>query len=159
MKTITWTKKLFRCSYELLSEGMSIGRLKDNEFSQSVTAELNDKRFAFKTNGWGHKAKIIDLDSNEQIGTISFGHWLPKATINYYDKVAEWKFSNLWETRWKIFDNNGSKLKYKGWQGSGSVEVQENDELLILAGLFVSNHYWKMAFLYVMIFFPYWMLL
>ncbi len=159
MKQIKWSKKLFRCTIELISNGIKVGQLKDNEFTNSAVGYLNEKQYAFKMNWWGHHTKIIDLSKGERVGHIKFGWWLPNATIDYDGLTAQWKFSNILEKKWQVSGKEGTKLKSTGWQGSGAVEILYPNELLVLSGIYISNYYWKMAGVYAAIMLPLFLLI
>jgi len=146
---LNWTKGLFKCSYKILSGDVQIGELKESEFSQSAFGELHGKKFRFKTKGFlTQKTDIIDLENNELIGKITYNCWYPKAKIEYGSNLLYWKFSNLWETKWRIFNDEGVRFDFHGWSMKGEVEMDIEDDLMVLTGLFIGNYYWKMVVIY-----------
>ncbi len=152
---ITWKKGIFKCTFQLFSGTDHIGHLKDSEFSRSAIGELNNKKYRFTTHGHlNPKTEIFDLQEKQTVGQIRYYCWYPKARIEYRGKVSQWKFSNLWETRWRIFDQSGTTMQFAGWEKKGSIKIHTLDEALVLAGLHISNYYWRMVGVIVAISFP-----
>lgn len=144
--TLSWKKGLFKCTFQLFAGGYPVGQLKDSEFSRTAHGRLNNKEVAFRRcEGWRTKVEILDKKDTSRIGQISFNPWYPKATIHLGNQEVYWSFSNLWETRWKITDSEGLIVTYKGWSGKGEMTIMEQDDLLVLAGLYISNYYWRLA--------------
>ncbi len=155
MKNISWKKGFFKCAFNIFSEGQKIGELKPSKLTLSATGKIDQERYRFRVReGMTNRVEIIDMDTQEQVGKIRFGHWLPKATIQFREETYTWKFSNLWETRWKITDTDQNAVNYKGWACAGSISSDAPASLLTLTGLFISNYYWQMAAIYVAIFLP-----
>lgn len=155
MKNISWKKGFFKCVFNIFSGEEKIGELKPSKLTLSATGKIDEARYRFRVReGMTNRVEIIDLDTQEQVGKIRFGHWLPKATIEFRGETYTWKFSNLWETRWKIIDAHQNSVDYKGWACAGNVSSALPANLLTLTGLFISNYYWQMATIYVAIFLP-----
>lgn len=153
--TLHWKKGLFNCTFELLAGGYPVGQLKDSEFSRKAYGQLNNKEITFqRCEGLHTKINISETDTGRKLGIITFNPWYPKATIHLGSQEVYWTFSNIWETRWKITDEEGVIVAYKGWQGKGEMTILEQDDLLVLAGLYISNYYWRMAAILIAVIFP-----
>ena len=145
-KQLRWKKKLLSCRFQLFADNQQVGHLKDSELSRSATGELNNKRYRFTTHSHLHpKTEIFDLEKNQKVGQIRYNCWYPKARIEYGGKTSQWKFSNIWETKWRIFHQSETAAQFSGWEKKGSIKVNVLDEALILAGLYISNYYWRLA--------------
>ncbi len=153
---LNWTKGILKETYEIYSNGVLVGTLKENVWKQIAYGELNGEKAIFKTTGFFHQeTQIIDPDSNLNIGKITYNSWMTKATIEYSGKVANWKYDNAWNTRWSISDSEGVQIHYQGSSSKGTIELQIQDELLVLSGLFVTNYYWQISIaLLVAVFIP-----
>ncbi len=46
---LNWKKGLFSSTYNIYSNGILLGELKDKQFSQTATGQLNGKKYIFKT--------------------------------------------------------------------------------------------------------------
>ena len=144
--TLKWKKPIFGCSFKIFSDNNQVGQLKDSEFSRTATGSLNDQHLKFTTKGHLHpRVEIRDVNTNEIVGKISYNVWYPKAQIVYKDQVAIWKFSNLWETRWGLSNRQGLKLAFNGHAHKGSIKLNETNDALVLAGLYISNYYWRLT--------------
>lgn len=153
--TLHWKKGLFGCTFRLFAEGYEIGQLKDSEFSRKAYGRLNQREVTFQRCENLHtKIKIQNTQNGQDLGLITFNPWYPKATIHLGRQKAYWTFSNLWETRWKITDEDGVMVAYKGWSGKGEMTILEQDDLLVLAGLYISNYYWRLAAIYIAVLLP-----
>jgi len=144
--TLNWKKPLLSCSFKLFSNQIEVGQLKDSEFSRSAFGSLNGQNLKFTSKGHLHpRTEIRDMESNEVVGRISYNVWYPKAQIEYKGQIAFWKFSNHWGNKWGLFNSQGLKLSFKGHSYKGSIKLNEANDAMVLAGLYVSNYYWRLT--------------
>ncbi|MCB0634364.1 MAG: hypothetical protein R2824_18975 [Saprospiraceae bacterium] len=141
-----WQKGIFQCNFRLMANDQIIGHLKDSEFSRIATGRLNTTEISFKRlEGLHSYADILDPLNRQPIGSVRFNAWYPQATIRYGEQIYYWKFVNILETQWKVYNEDGVLLAYKGWSGKGKVLINQQEERLILAGLYISSYYWRMT--------------
>jgi len=147
MKTIlTWEKGIFSNTFNIYKDGHLIGKIKNNCFSQSADGELNEVKYIFKTKGLlKQHTQILDYQTNSLIGEISYNNWMTKATLSIQNEEIYWKYENVWNTKWTIFNSDGIQINYSGSSTRGKIESNTENDLLILIGLFVTNYYWQMA--------------
>ena len=151
MNTLSWKKGLFSCVYSISQAGRFMGKLIENRWSQSAAGEINNKRLFFRViHRLVPSANIMDRDTSQVIGRIKFSAWWSKASIYMGDKKYTWKFTNLLATKWKITDQDGNVVHYKGHVGKGEILGQVEDNVLLLAGLFIGNYFWKMTQIYIL---------
>jgi hypothetical protein len=144
--SLTWTKGVFSSMFQIYSNGELIGNLKDKTFSQSAKGIFNDKVYIFKTNGFFKQSTdIIDCSDNKVIGRIEYSNWMTKAVISINNKTVYWKYDNIWNTKWTIFDSTGILMSFKGSTTKGQIDSNLDDASLILSGLFVTNYYWQIS--------------
>jgi len=157
-RKLRWTKNIFTNIYSIYSNGQQIGKLEDKTFSQSANGNLNGKEYTFKTKGLlKQHTEIIDCSENKVVGEITYNIWMTKATISVDNKTINWKYDNLWNTRWSIFNSEWIEIKYAGSLTSGQIDSNIDDALLLLCGLFVTNYYWQMTIvIFVAVFVPIW---
>ena len=123
-----------------------------------VYIRLNGKKYTFKTKGFFKQhTEIIDSSVNKVIGEITYNNLMTKATIVVDNKKINWKYDNLWNTKWSIYNSEGVNIKYSGSSTSGQINSNIDDALLLLSGLFVTNYYWQTTVaVLVVVFVPIW---
>jgi len=153
-----WSKGLFSNLYKIHSDGELIGNLRDKSFSQSAKGVFKGKEYIFKTNGFlKQHTIIIDCFDNKVIGRIEYNNWMSKAIISINNKTVNWKYDNIWNTKWSLFDSDGIIMTFTGSTTKGQIYSNVDDALLILSGLFVTNYYWQMTIaVLVAVFVPIW---
>lgn len=159
MKTIlNWKKGPFSTTYQIFSGEEPFGQLKDHAFKQTAHGVIRNRQYRFKTTGlFKQETRIIDRDTGQEIGTISYNSMMSKATIRFTDRTIYWKYDNGWQTKWSLFDDNGIRIKFAGGFSKGTIEYQDPDDLLVLTGLFVTNYYRQIGIaVFVAIFIPVW---
>lgn len=141
---LSWKYRIFKNAREIYSKKVLIGTLRDLTWTQSAKGEINGKKYKFKTKGFfKHKTQIIDPATDFIIGKITYNNWMTKAKIEYLDKVVHWKYSNFWNTKWRLSDSAGIEINFHGSSSRGKIESDNPDDVLILAGLFIANYNWQ----------------
>lgn len=143
---LRWKKNFLSNLYSIYSNDHQIGELREKTFSQTAHGHLNGKSYTFKTSGFFKQyTQIIDSTENRVIGKISYNSWMTKAFISIDNKIINWKYDNLWNTKWSVFDSEGLNINYAGSSASGQIDSNSADALLLLCGLFVTNYFWQMS--------------
>jgi len=141
---LKWKKPTFKETYEIYSNGALVGTLKENIWKQIANGTLNGKKVIFKTKGFiKPRTLIIDPDTQATLGKITYNLLLTKARIESARSVANWKYDNIWGTKWSISNSEGVHIRFRGSSSKGTIEHLMQDDLLILTGLFVTNYYWQ----------------
>jgi len=141
-----WKKGIFSSTYNIFFNEQQIGKLKDKLFSQSSVGEINGKEYTFKTKGFFKQhTEIFDIQTNQPIGEISYNNWMNKAIITIQEKTANWKYKNIWNTKWEVTNKEGLKINYTGSSTKGKIESNTENDLLLLSGLFITNYYWQIT--------------
>jgi len=157
MKTnLEWRKGLLSSTYRIYDEGRQVGVLREHTFAQTANGELNGMKYTFRTKGFlNQKTDIIDDRSGETIGEIEYNTWMTKATLTFGNRIVFWKYNNMWNTKWSIYDSDNIKIDYAGSTTGGLIDSSIDDDLLLLSGLFVTNYYRQIALvIFVVIFIP-----
>ena len=154
---LKWEKEFFSGTYNIYSKDQFIGKLKAHSISQKAEGEINGKKYTFITKGFfNQQTEIHDAIDNKVIGNITYNSWMTKATLSILDKKINWKYDNLWNTKWSIFDSESIEIKYSGSSSKGQINSNTDDELLILSGLFVTNYYWQITLIVFISLIPIW---
>jgi hypothetical protein len=152
----TWKKKFFGSKYQIFGAQQTTGELKERAFSQNSYGHLNEKKYTFLTKGfWKQTTHIMDSSKEEKIGEINYSGWMTRATIKLNSKEYFWQYDNMWNTKWRIFDHEGTLVQYSGSSTGGQIFSNTDNEPLLLSGLFVTNYYWQItAVIIIIIIFP-----
>ena len=149
---LTWSKGLFSSLYQIYSNGKQHGNLVDKPFSRTTKGMFNGKEYLFRNTGFfNQKTEIVDCSDNNVIGEIDYNSWRNKATVSVNGRTYNWKYDNLWNTRWSISDSNGKSIKFNSSTTKGHIDAYTDDGLLVLSGLFVKNFYLQAAFVVILI--------
>ncbi len=152
-KKLNWKKGLLSDTYRIYSNYQQIGELRNSMFSQTAIGEINGKEYTFKTKGFFTQyTEIYDNAENSVIGEITYGSWMNKAFISIRNKDINWKYDNMWNTKWSLKDSKGTQINYAGSSTGGKIDSNVDDDLLLLTGLYVTNYYWQMTLIIVMVF-------
>ena len=162
MKTnLSWKRAAFSTTYQIYSNERSIGQLQNRSFKQISEGRINKKKYSFRTKGvFKQETQIMDGDSKKVIGNIRYNSMMTKASIKLEDRTLSWKYDNGLQTRWSLFNDQGTLMKFAGRATKGTIECEEVDELLVLTGLFITNYYQQaMIAVFVAVFIPIWVTL
>jgi hypothetical protein len=147
MKTLRWKNSFFSNTWNLTTDEILVGFLKENDWKQTALGELNGKKFNFATKGFfSQETQVFDADTAAHVATISYNSWHTKASIiTPGGKIFTWRYDNAWNTKWSISDASAVLVKYTGSITKGTIESAEQDEMLLLSGLFITNYYWQIT--------------
>jgi len=143
-RLISWRKGFFSSTYQFYSNGIQIGSLKIGTWSNSAIGILDENEFEFKTKGFFKQETIItDTKASLYIGTIIYNRWKSKAIIKMTEgSEFSWQYTNFWHSKWSL-NKNLYFINYQGSNNKGEIVSYLEDPFLIIAGLFISNHYWQ----------------
>ena len=145
---ISWTKGAFSNTYKLRGYEGHGGELKLNSFNSHAKGSIGGKQYAFRAKGC--LSKTIDMicqETNTIIAKIRMGNWRMMAKIDTGKHQYTWRYKNLWQTRWSVFDEQREYVtgKSNGFMTSGDIEFRPSSEEMVLAGLFIKDYYVKMS--------------
>ncbi len=141
-KSYFWRKGIFSHTHNLYFEGEKIGYVKENSWNMSGIGVIRDKKYRFTIKGVFHQeSEIIDRNDNKVLGNIKYSSWFSKAKIELNGQKYQWKSQNGFKTRWQIIRDNTTLVKFSGGSHKGTIQSDEDQELLIILGLFVNNYY------------------
>ena len=145
-KDINWSKGIFSNTFKIFSNNKTIGTLKAGCLSKEAKLNINEKNYLFKSNGFfNRETEIIEPANNTVIGNIVYNPWTFSGAITLNNRSFNFKYTNFWNTKWKFFNPNGSPVKFYGGCTKGAIESTLDDNLLMLAGVYIHNNTLKMA--------------
>ncbi len=149
---LTWTKGIFTSLYQIYSNGKQLGNLIDKPFSRTIKGTFNDKEYLFRNSGFFTQyTEIVDCSDNKVIGGIEYNSWRSKATVSVNGIKYNWKYDNLWSTQWSLSNSDGISVRFNSSITKGQINVNTDDGLLVLSGLFVKNYYLQTAFVVILV--------
>jgi len=139
---LKWGKSFLSNISRIYSNGRVIGNLDLRAFSNTDIGIVNGEKYFFRARGFFSRyTEIVDAKDYKVIGKITYSNWRSRATLTTVNKTANWKYDNVWHSRWSISSSSGNEIKYAGSSSRGRIESNTDDALLILSGLFVTNYY------------------
>lgn len=155
---LKWKKKLFSSSTQVYSNWQLVGQLKKEIFSNSCACNLNDDQYYFKIKVFfNQKTDIIDLKENKVIGEITYSTWRTNAKVVLFDQQTNWKYDNIWNTKWSMANSSETQIRFVGSQTSGEIESNTDNILLIMCGLFIPNYYRQASIaVFIILLFMFW---
>ena len=158
MKELQWKSKLFSSDYMIFNKEQQVGMLNNSFLSSNTNGVLNEVKVVFKSKGiLKQYIEIFKADTNDIIGVITFDSFMSKAKIIINGTSYNWKYTNSWNTRWRVSIENGGSINYKRKNTKGTIESNIDDSLLMLIGLYINTYYTQtMAVVLFIIFLPTW---
>lgn len=151
-KRFIWNKGYFDSNYQLFSEGKIEASLQFDSWRNNARGIALKQSIFFKTEGFLNPVTKISNESNEVIAIITYDQWHAKATLTLKDnEVFAWSFGDGWLSRWSITNFKDKQTFYQSSTTSGSVLANNDDEVILIAGLFIKEFYTRILF-YLMIF-------
>ncbi len=157
-KILNWKKGLLKNTYEIFDEQELIGKLKERNWTQAADGEAKGKKYSFKTKGiLNPVTEITEDESKTVIGRISYNSWKTRANIELNNTTMQWKYDNIWNTKWSLFTSENILVSFHGSYSKGKIEFDEADYLHVLTGLFITNYY-RETYIAIMVavFIPIW---
>mgnify|MGYP000352320292 CR=1 FL=1 len=156
---LSWKRGVFSSTCRIFSGEETIGELSNSTFKLTSHGVIRNKRYLFKTKGlFKQETQILDEVSDKVLGNITYNSWKSRATIQFTDRTVYWKYDNRWQSKWSLFDDQGILMKFAGGSSKGTIECEEDNDLLVLTGMFVTNYYQQaMIAVLVAVFIPIWL--
>ncbi len=137
-----WKSNFFNQGYKLYKDSKSIAFLHNPFFSFNSEIEIKEEKFLIKYSSLiKGKLSIIDPSDNTEIGEIDLKWSLLKAKIRIKDRFFNWKAATLISLSWLCNEENGNSIAFYGNRIKGTINLEKDDELLALLGLYVRNLY------------------
>ncbi len=149
---LTWSKGLFSSLYQVYSNEKKLGKLINKPFSRTKKGTFNGKDYLFRNSGFLKPyTEIVDCSDNKVIGGIVYNSWRSKATVSLNGRNYNWKYDNLWSTKWSLSDSDGISVRFNSSTTHGQIDSDTDDGLLVLSGLFIKNVYLQTAFIVILV--------
>ena len=155
-KFINWKSNWLNGNFQLFVDGVQKGMISFSSWRSDAESMFEDKNYQFVNEGfWQSRTKVIDRKTNEVVAVINYDTWKSKAVISLKsDEQYEWKSKSLWGSQWTVSNYKDEHIMYNSSSNSGTLSSDTDNELLIIAGLFIKQIYNKQAILVIACFMP-----
>jgi len=146
---------MFSSTYTILKNGKAVGKMRSNPWKSETIGILFDEKILFKKHSiFNSKTHIHSFSKNNVLGVIRDKSFNSTSLINKKDG-GKLKFKTkhgLWKNNFILKSNNSSEATFKGHEMSGVIKSSDDlDEIEILSGLYLCNHYRDKALLIIVI--------
>ncbi|KQC02173.1 hypothetical protein [Pedobacter sp. Hv1] len=151
---LNWTKGLLDSSYQLFEGGEIRHTLFFDIWNNQARAISQQSTYLFKGNGFLNSTTQVFDNQNNLIGMIQYHTWQNKAIFTLTSGEAyHWTFTNSWYSKWMITDSKTKQINYDADLSSGAIMANTDDEIMLLTGLYIKEHYHKVIYLVLFILF------
>ena len=155
-KFINWKSNWLNGNFQLFADGVQKGMISFSSWRSDAESMFEDKKYQFVNEGfWQSRTKVIDRKTNEVVAVINYDTWKSKAVISLKSgEQYEWKSKSLWGSQWTVSNYKDEHIMYNSSSNSGTLSSDTDNELLIIAGLFIKQIFNKQAILVIACFMP-----
>lgn len=148
-RLLTWRKGIFDSNYQLYTNSEIKGSLIFSSWKNNARG-IASKNYYFTTEGFLNPITKIRDENHHQIGVITYNSWKLKATVTFNDlDHASWGYTNSWLSQWTISNHRDKHIHYHSSTGAGTAQSNNDDELLLLSGLYIREFFSRALILIV----------
>lgn len=150
-RMLTWRKGMFDSNYQIYTNDEIKGSLIFSSWKNNARG-IALKNYYFTTEGFLNPVTKIRDEKHHQIGTITYNIWKLKATVTFNDlDHASWGYTNSWLSEWTITNHRDKQIHYRSSTGMGTVFSDNEDELLLLSGIYIREFFSRAIVLFILI--------
>jgi hypothetical protein len=145
-----WRKGLFDSNYQVFEQQQLKFSMNFTSWQNSAIATTQTGIYLLKSEGFSKPETRILNNQNEVLATITY-HWLGfKAKIVFASGEAfDWSYQNSWLSRWSLNNLKDKQILFNASAGNGNIHTNVNDDMLIVAGLFIREYYSRILFAFI----------
>jgi hypothetical protein len=150
---LTWRKGLFDSNYQVYDQSQIRASLFFGSWKNDARGIALSKNYYFTTEGFLNPVTRIRDENLQELGIITYHPWQLKATLTFNHEIhASWAYTNGWLSNWRISDHREKQIQYHASTAAGTILTNNDDELLLLSGLFVREFFSRIMILILIIF-------
>ena len=153
-KVLNWRKGLFDSNYQVWENTFLKFSINFSSFKNSAMATTQEGIYWLRSDGYSNPETRIFSQKNELLAVIRYD-W-----INFKAKIVctsgdefDWSYQNSWLSRWSINNHKDKQAIYNSSSGGGLIHSNVEDDLVIVAGLFIREYYSRILYLFLIIIF------
>ncbi len=151
--TLRWQTLGIAREYRLFLDKQIIGILKNDFWNRKAYGELRGFLTRFEKQGVGKKrARILDIEGEQELGSIDFSFFPNSAIIQYEGERYQWSYLNNKSSGQWIIRSEDEKTDFvaTGFISSeGTIADTYLHPVILLAGLYVQGYFLKRSFLII----------
>ncbi len=149
-QVLYWRKGLFDSNYQVFEQQQLKFSMNFTSWQNSAIATTQTGIYLLKSEGFSRPETRILNNQNEVLATITY-HWLGfKAKIVFASGEAfDWSYQNSWLSRWSLNNLKDKQILFNASAGNGNIHTNVNDDMLIVAGLFIREYYSRILFAFI----------
>ncbi|WP_316829057.1 hypothetical protein [Pedobacter miscanthi] len=150
-KFINWKSDWLSGNFQLFADGVQKGMITFSTWRSDAESMFEDKNYQFVNEGvWQSRTKVIDRKTNEVVAVINYDSWKSKALISLKSgEQYEWKSTGIWKAQFTVSNYKDEHIMYSSSSNAGAISSDSDNEMLIIAGLFIKQIYNKRAVLLI----------
>jgi hypothetical protein len=124
------------------------GILKTSSWNEEGYGELDGNMLRFRSQGfWKKTIDITDIEGQKVLGQMQFRYLKGTATITYSGQNFKWQFDSWTMRNWTVKNEEGSAgfKSTSWWKPDGELANEGVPAAVLLASLYVANHFRKIA--------------
>ncbi|QNN43628.1 hypothetical protein [Pedobacter roseus] len=148
---INWRSNWLSGNFQLFADGVQKGMITFETWRSDAESMFEDKNYFFSNVGfWQSQTNVIDRKTHEVVAIITYDSWKSKAVISLKSgEQYEWKSAGIWKSQFTVSNYKDAHITYSASSNSGAISSDTDNELLIIAGLFIKQIYNKRAIILV----------
>ena len=148
MTIFNWKRKFFDKTARVFNDKLEIGKMINESFSDSATVKIENDKFRFyKPDRFSRTTLIKNSLNKEIIGKIRYDLWKTKAYIKLNNNEYSLKNDSFWRGKWSLSDKGKKLIEFESKSSNGTIRASIDNDLLIFAGLYITNNYQRGYFL------------
>jgi hypothetical protein len=146
-KFINWKSNWLSGNFQLFTDGVQKGMITFETWKSNAESMLEDKNYQFVNEAfWQSRTKVIDRKTGGVVAIITYDSWKSKALISLKSgEQYEWISTGVWKSQWTVSNYKDAHIMYSSSNNCGAISSDTDNELLIIAGLFIKQIYNKRA--------------
>ncbi|MCZ4244241.1 hypothetical protein [Pedobacter punctiformis] len=149
-QTLIWRKGLFDSNYQVYAGGLLKFSLSFSSWKNSAIATTKEGIFLLKSNSLSNSETIILNNKSEILGRVVYDLLSFKATIILSTgEQFDWSYQNSWLSRWTLNNRSDKQIIFSSSSGSGIINSNINEDLLLIIGLYVREYYSRLISLFI----------
>ncbi len=151
-KILHWRKGLFDSNYQVSENALLAFSINFSSFKNSAIATTQKGIYLLRSEGYSNPETKIFNQKNEVLAVIRYDWISFKAKIICTSgEEFDWSYQNSWLSRWSVNNHKDKQVIYNSSSGGGLIHSNIEDDMVVMAGLFIREYYTRILYLFIII--------